>query len=72
MLHESSRMLKPGGRLLAVDPLDSELTRRLHIGDVFTPMPPETLGSRLAAAGFHDITIENTGHQIRFAARKNR
>jgi len=72
LFSEANRMLAPGGWLLAADALDCELTRKVHAGHVFSPVPPETLGTRLAAAGFEDVAIEikDTDHEIRFTARK--
>ncbi|MGA3217970.1 MAG: class I SAM-dependent methyltransferase [Acidimicrobiales bacterium] len=67
---EAYRALRPGGRFLGTDALDIEATRQLHVGDVFLPLPPSTLGDRLEAAGFGEVVIETTDHRLRFTARK--
>lgn len=71
VLHEAFRVLRSGGRFLAVDAVDSEQTRELHVGDVFVPLDPGTAAVRLAAAGFGGITVERTDNRIRMSARKD-
>jgi SAM-dependent methyltransferase len=67
---EAYRVLRPGGCFLGTDALDIEVTRQLHVGDVFLPLPPATLGGRLAAAGFGEVVVETTDRRLRFKARK--
>jgi SAM-dependent methyltransferase len=71
VLVEGFRVLRHGGRFLAIDAVDCEATRQLHVNDTFVPMAPGTAAERLAAAGFSDITIDRTGHRIRLSARKD-
>jgi SAM-dependent methyltransferase len=73
---ELHRVLRPDGALVAIDSLDTERIRNAHVDDTFVPLDPATLGKRLEAAGFTDITIAQAGEyrvrgdQIRFTARK--
>jgi SAM-dependent methyltransferase len=65
------QMLRPGGHLLAVDSIDSELIRQGHIDDTFVPLDPQTLPGRLTAVGFTDVSVQPSGpYQFRFTAAK--
>jgi SAM-dependent methyltransferase len=67
---EAYRALRSGGRFLGTDALDVEATRQLHVGDVFLPLPPITLGDRLAVAGFGEVVVDTTDGRLRFKATK--
>jgi SAM-dependent methyltransferase len=67
---EAARLLRPGGCFVAADSRDLEAIRRGHDGDTFTPVPPDTLGARLGAAGLVDLRLDVGDYQIRFAARR--
>jgi ubiquinone/menaquinone biosynthesis C-methylase UbiE len=70
VFQEASRVLTPGGRFTGVDTLDTEAARELHVDDVYVPVPPTTLRSRLAATGFGEIAVETTDRRLRFMAQK--
>jgi len=70
VFRELFRLLRPGGHLVASDALDEEGTRLRHEDDVFVPLDPERLPSRLAAAGFADVGVRIGEYDIRFHARK--
>jgi SAM-dependent methyltransferase len=65
---EAARVLRPGGVLIAVDSVDSEELRAGHVDDVFNPVDPSTLESRLVRAGFTHVSIDTSGRQMRFSA----
>jgi SAM-dependent methyltransferase len=67
---EMHRLLRPSGMFIGTDSVDSEPIRASHIGDVFVPVDPHTIGSRLEDAGFSDVFVEPAGYQIRFRALK--
>jgi SAM-dependent methyltransferase len=67
---EIHRVLRPGGKFLGVDSLDTPLIREFHVDDTFNPVSPDTLEERLRSAGFEDIRIDRDDYQIRFSASK--
>ena len=67
---ELHRMLRPSGAFIATDSVDSEAIRMFHVDDVFVPVDPDTLGSRLEAVGFTDVGIDVGDYQIRFKSHK--
>jgi SAM-dependent methyltransferase len=70
VLAEVCRMLRPGGLFLAEDGKDSEMMREFHLDDVFVPVDPATLPSRLVAAGLEQVEVEEHEYGLRFLARK--
>lgn len=74
---ELHRLLCPGGRLVGTDSTDSPALRAFHVGDVFVPVDPATLGHRLEVAGFRDAVVEiweastRLGPKVRFTATKS-
>ena len=69
-LAEIARVLRPGGVLLGTDGQDTPPRRALHVDDVFNPVDPDVLPTRLAAAGFTDAEVESNGDRFRFRARR--
>jgi SAM-dependent methyltransferase len=67
---ELNRVLRPGGVLVASDAVESDAIREFHVDDVFVPVDPDTLGSRLEAAGFTDVHIDLGDYELRFKAVK--
>jgi SAM-dependent methyltransferase len=68
LLAELRRVLRPGGVLVGTDGTDTPERRKLHVGDVFLPVPPAELPGRLTAAGFADPLVETRGDRLRFIA----
>jgi ubiquinone/menaquinone biosynthesis C-methylase UbiE len=70
LLREMWRVLQPGAVFVGSDSLSSMLMRMIHIGDVFVPINPETVGARLEAAGFQVFEVAKTSEAFRFHARR--
>jgi len=67
---EVHRMLRPGGRFFGTDAVDHEVIREFHVDDIFVPVDPATLGSRLEAGGFATTDIQASEYEVRFKAVK--
>jgi SAM-dependent methyltransferase len=75
VLAEVQRVLRPAGCFLGTDAVESPAIRQAHVDDVYVPVDPDTLGARLEAAGFTDVTVDVRDHayrELRFHARKPR
>lgn len=59
MFAEVCRVLRPGGISLASDSVASKELAELHDGDVYNPVPPETIMERLTASGFADVDVRS-------------
>ena len=59
MFAEVCRVLRPGGIFLASDSVASKELAELHDGDVYNPVPPETIMERLTASGFADVDVRS-------------
>lgn len=67
---EMYRVLRASGSFIGTDGLDNERTRKAHLDDVFVPVDPTILPTRLEAIGFTDIDIEMREFDFRFRAHK--
>ena len=67
---EVHRVLRPHGVFVGVDSRDLEPIRQGHADDVFVPVDPGALPSRLSAAGFGTTSIDVGDYQFRFVATK--
>ena len=67
---EVYRVLRPGGAFIGTDSIDSKSIREFHVDDVFVPVDPETLASRLKAIGFANVRVEVASYEVRFNATK--
>ena len=70
LFSELHRALRPGGLFVGQDSLDLEPIRLGHADDTFTPVDPEELGARLAAAGFNETKTDILGYHFRFVSHK--
>ncbi len=55
---------------MASDSLASEPLRQMHDGDTYNPVDPETLQTRLVAAGFGDVEVKTNEFGWAAVARK--
>jgi ubiquinone/menaquinone biosynthesis C-methylase UbiE len=66
---EALRVLKPGATLICSDSLPSSDLHAFHIDDVYNPIDPATLITRLQTIGFGAITV-SVDYGFTFRARK--
>lgn len=67
---EAFRVLRPGGVFAGSDRLPSWAFRLIHIGDVYNPIRPEELRTRLGQAGFTDIRTDVAGVRLKWRATR--
>src|SRR3984893_12328399 len=67
---EISRVLKPGGVFVALDIQDGWLARVAHFRSTFVPVSTDRLDSRLGAAGFSNVSVNNRNGTIRIHAER--
>jgi SAM-dependent methyltransferase len=67
---EVARVLRPGAPLVALDSVESDGLRAFHEGDTDEPIDPETLPTRLTAAGFADVDIRRNEYGWTALARR--
>jgi SAM-dependent methyltransferase len=70
LMAEVARVIRPGGVFVANDSVASDDLAALHDGDVYNPIDPATLDSRLTAAGFVDIEVRCNPYAWAFHARR--
>jgi SAM-dependent methyltransferase len=69
VLAEALRVLRPGGALIGSDSLPSTQLHEFHEGDVYNPLEPATLLTRLQTIGFGAVMI-SVDRGLTFRARK--
>ena len=67
---EVHRVLRSGGRFFGSDAVEHDVIREFHVDDIFVPVDPDTLGARLAAAGFAATDIKASEYEVRWMAVK--
>jgi ubiquinone/menaquinone biosynthesis C-methylase UbiE len=70
LLGEVRRVLRPRGLFVGSDSTTSLLFRLAHLGDTLVPVAPPAFATRLAAAGFRDVAVEEGDRAFRFRARR--
>ncbi len=68
LLHESSRVLRPGGVFIGCDVRASLPMRIVHLGGTFEPVPPARLAADLRAAGFTRVAITEGPRYLKWHA----
>jgi SAM-dependent methyltransferase len=68
-LGELLRVLRPGGVLIGSDSIASVELHHFHEGDVYNPIEPATLLTRLQTLGYEQITL-TVGHGMTFVAHR--
>ena len=69
LLAELLRVLRPGGVLIGSDSLPSVELHHFHEGDIYNPIEPATLLTRLQTLGYERITL-GVDHAVTFVAYK--
>jgi SAM-dependent methyltransferase len=69
LLAELLRVLRPGGVLIGSDSVASVDLHHFHEGDVYNPIEPGTLLTRLQTLGYEEITL-SVGYAMTFVAHK--
>jgi ubiquinone/menaquinone biosynthesis C-methylase UbiE len=67
---EIFRVLKPGGVFVAIEIQDGWLTRVAHFRSTFVPVSTARLSSRLCAAGFSNVSVNDERGAIRIRAER--
>jgi SAM-dependent methyltransferase len=67
---EVARVLRPGGLFVASDSVASDDLAAFHHDDVYNPIDPDSVASRLSAAGFGDIDVR--ANELGWAAHARR
>ncbi len=68
---EVARVLRPGGLFAGTDSIGTGFVfRAIHLGDTLMPIDPDTLPSRLEAAGLRDVKVRRSDGTFRFRASK--
>jgi ubiquinone/menaquinone biosynthesis C-methylase UbiE len=70
LLAETFRVLRPGGALIGSDSLASVDLHHFHAGDVYNPIEPASLLTRLQTVGFERINVD-VADVLRFIAYKS-
>lgn len=69
---EVARVLRPGGRFLALEIEDGWFPRALHIQSTFVPVHPARVARRLTAAGFSDVEVNKRPGGFGFRGKRTR
>jgi SAM-dependent methyltransferase len=69
ILAEAFRVLRPGGVLIGSDSLASNDLHHFHVDDIYNPIEPASVLSRLQTLGFDKITVVVDG-VLKFVAHK--
>jgi SAM-dependent methyltransferase len=67
---EAFRVLTAGGVFAGSDRMPSLSFRLIHVGDIYNPVTPDDLRTRLGQAGFADVSIDTAGSRLRWRATK--
>jgi hypothetical protein len=63
-------VLRAGAPIVAVDSLANDDIQAFHEGDTYQPIEPDTLKTRLEAAGFTGVEVRTNQHGWTALARR--
>jgi SAM-dependent methyltransferase len=70
LMAEVFRVLKPGAFFAGTDSVWSRTFQLMHLFDTMVVVDPDSLGARLEAAGFTDVSIRKAERAFKFRARR--
>jgi SAM-dependent methyltransferase len=69
---EVRRVLQPGGLFFGMEIPDGRFNRFIHFKSTFVPVQPAALATRLAAAGFAGVTLDQRPGGFLFRTSRNK
>ena len=70
LFEEVLRVLRPGGKFLTFEIMDSRINRAIHFRTTFSPISPVSAVNRLTTAGFSEIAFDTRSGTFRLSAAR--